>query len=604
MKLVTAIVKPFKLDDVREALSEIGVQGITVTEVKGFGRQKGHTELYRGAEYVVDFLPKVKIEIAISDEMVDSVIESITRVASTGKIGDGKIFVTNLEQVIRIRTGETGADAVYFGTKFAEYLITHKKHGWGIRMKKMLMAFGLSSALLGGSVAWAEEAVTAPTPTEEVALVAETGDTSLTTTDTTTAEIAEVAPAEPAAPAEEEATLDTGDTAWILTSTALVLLMTIPGLALFYGGMVRKKNVLATMAHSFVAAAVVSIAWVVIGYTLAFGEGNAFIGSLDKLMLAGITTDALSGTIPEILFVIFQMTFAIITVAIISGSIAERMKFGAFVAFIALWVILVYAPITHWVWGGGWLGNDGALDFAGGTVVHINSGVAGLVAAYMLGKRMGLGRESMAPHNLTLTVVGASLLWVGWFGFNGGSALGANGSAGYALIVTQVAAAAAAISWLITEKVVRGKASVLGGASGAVAGLVVITPAAGFVTVGGALAMGLIGGVVCFWGITALKRALKADDSLDAFGLHGVGGIVGAILTAFFASEFIMGDAAPANVMSQLWVQVEGVLATIAYSAVLTFVILKVIDLIIGIRVSSDDERMGLDLSQHGERVE
>ncbi|MCU4312776.1 ammonium transporter [Acinetobacter variabilis] len=471
-------------------------------------------------------------------------------------------------------------------------------------MKKMLMAFGLSSALLGGSVAWAEEAVTAPTPTEEVALVAETGDTSLTTTDTTTAEIAEVAPAEPAAPAEEEAILDTGDTAWILTSTALVLLMTIPGLALFYGGMVRKKNVLATMAHSFVAAAVVSIAWVVIGYTLAFGEGNAFIGSLDKLMLAGITTDALSGTIPEILFVIFQMTFAIITVAIISGSIAERMKFGAFVAFIALWVILVYAPITHWVWGGGWLGNDGALDFAGGTVVHINSGVAGLVAAYMLGKRMGLGRESMAPHNLTLTVVGASLLWVGWFGFNGGSALGANGSAGYALIVTQVAAAAAAISWLITEKVVRGKASVLGGASGAVAGLVVITPAAGFVTVGGALAMGLIGGVVCFWGITALKRALKADDSLDAFGLHGVGGIVGAILTAFFASEFIMGDAAPANVMSQLWVQVEGVLATIAYSAVLTFVILKVIDLIIDIRVSSDDERMGLDLSQHGERVE
>ena len=471
-------------------------------------------------------------------------------------------------------------------------------------MKKMLMAFGLSSALLGGSVAWAEEAVTAPTSTEEVALVAETGDTSLTTTDTTTAEIAEVAQAEPAAPAEEEATLDTGDTAWILTSTALVLLMTIPGLALFYGGMVRKKNVLATMAHSFVAAAVVSIAWVVIGYTLAFGEGNAFIGSLDKLMLAGITTDALSGTIPEILFVIFQMTFAIITVAIISGSIAERMKFGAFVAFITLWVILVYAPITHWVWGGGWLGNDGALDFAGGTVVHINSGVAGLVAAYMLGKRMGLGRESMAPHNLTLTVVGASLLWVGWFGFNGGSALGANGSAGYALIVTQVAAAAAAISWLITEKVVRGKASVLGGASGAVAGLVVITPAAGFVTVGGALAMGLIGGVVCFWGITALKRVLKADDSLDAFGLHGVGGIVGAILTAFFASEFIMGDAAPANVMSQLWVQVEGVLATIAYSAVLTFVILKVIDLIIGIRVSSDDERMGLDLSQHGERVE
>lgn len=467
-------------------------------------------------------------------------------------------------------------------------------------MKKMLIALSLSGALLGGSVAWAEEAVTTSTASEDVTVV-ETADASLTNSELAAAP----APAEAtAAPVEEEVKLDTGDTAWILVSTALVLLMTIPGLALFYGGMVRKKNVLGTMAHSFVAAAIVSITWVVIGYTLAFGEGNAFIGNLDKIMLSGITTDALTGTIPEILFVIFQMTFAIITVAIITGSIAERMKFSAFVAFITIWSIVVYAPITHWVWGGGWLGNDGALDFAGGTVVHINSGVAGLVAAYMLGKRMGLGRESMAPHNLALTVIGASLIWVGWFGFNGGSALGANGSAGYALVVTQVAAAAAAIAWLITEKVVRGKASVLGGASGAVAGLVVITPAAGFVTVGGALAMGLIGGVVCFWGITALKRALKADDSLDAFGLHGVGGIVGAILTAVFASEFIMGDKVPTDMMHQLWVQIEGVLATIAYSAVLTFIILKLIDLVIGIRVEADDERMGLDLSQHGERVE
>ena len=467
-------------------------------------------------------------------------------------------------------------------------------------MKKMLIALSLSGALLGGSVAWAEEAVTTSTTSEDVTVV-ETADASLTNSELAAAP----APAEAtAAPVEEEVKLDTGDTAWILVSTALVLLMTIPGLALFYGGMVRKKNVLGTMAHSFVAAAIVSITWVVIGYTLAFGEGNAFIGNLDKVMLSGITTDALTGTIPEILFVIFQMTFAIITVAIITGSIAERMKFSAFVAFITIWSIVVYAPITHWVWGGGWLGNDGALDFAGGTVVHINSGVAGLVAAYMLGKRMGLGRESMAPHNLALTVIGASLIWVGWFGFNGGSALGANGSAGYALVVTQVAAAAAAIAWLITEKVVRGKASVLGGASGAVAGLVVITPAAGFVTVGGAMAMGLIGGVVCFWGITALKRALKADDSLDAFGLHGVGGIVGAILTAVFASEFIMGDKVPANMMHQLWVQIEGVLATIAYSGVVTFIILKVIDLVIGIRVEADDERMGLDLSQHGERVE
>ena len=472
-------------------------------------------------------------------------------------------------------------------------------------MKKILLALGLSSALLGGSVAWAEEAATASAPTvatEEVVVITDTpveGDAALAAVEPLEAPALEAEGA-----VEEEPTLDTGDTAWILVSTALVLLMTIPGLALFYAGMVRKKNVLSTMAHSFVVACVVSITWTALGYTLAFGEGNAFIGNLDKFMLSGITTDALSGTIPEILFVIFQMTFAIITVAIISGSIAERMKFGAFVAFIAIWSVVVYAPITHWVWGGGWLGSDGALDFAGGTVVHINSGVAGLVAAYMLGKRMGLGRESMAPHNLTLTVIGASLLWVGWFGFNGGSALGANGSAGYALVATQVATAAAAIAWLITEKLARGKASVLGGASGAVAGLVVITPAAGFVTVGGALAMGLIGGVVCFWGITALKRMLKADDSLDAFGLHGVGGIVGAILTAFFASEFIMGDAAPTNMLSQLWIQVEGVLATIAYSAIMTFIILKVIDLIIGIRVEADDERMGLDLSQHGERIE
>jgi ammonium transporter, Amt family len=464
-------------------------------------------------------------------------------------------------------------------------------------MKKILLALSLSGALLGSSVAFAED-VSSPS-TEQVTLV----DVNVTPVTAVAPEVETEKEPTPAVQAEEK--LDTGDTAWILVSTALVLLMTIPGLALFYGGMVRKKNVLSTMAHSLVAAAVVSIAWVAVGYSLAFSkEGNAFIGGLDKIMLSGITTDALSGSIPEILFVIFQMTFAIITVAIISGSVAERMKFGAFVAFISIWVIVVYAPITHWVWGGGWLGDDGALDFAGGTVVHINSGVAGLVAAYMLGNRMGLGRESMAPHNLTLTLIGASLLWVGWFGFNGGSALGANGSAGYALVVTQVAAAAAAIAWLVVEKIVRGKASILGGASGAIAGLVVITPAAGFVTVSGALIMGLIGGVVCFWGITALKRALKADDSLDAFGLHGVGGIVGAILTAFFASEFIMGDNAPTNVLAQLWVQVEGVLATIAYSAVLTFIILKVIDLIIGIRVEADDERMGLDLSQHGERIE
>ncbi|RZG80526.1 ammonium transporter [Acinetobacter pittii] len=464
-------------------------------------------------------------------------------------------------------------------------------------MKKMLMALSLSGALLGGTAVWAEEAVT--TPTSEVAAAS----TSPATATTAEAPVAET----PAAPAPTP-TLDTGDTSWILVSTALVLLMTIPGLALFYGGMVRKKNVLSTMMFSLSAAILVSLLWVIAGYSIAFSGTGAFFGDLSKAMLNGVAFDALSGTIPESLFVIFQMTFAIITVAILSGSIADRMKYSAFMVFIAVWVLVVYAPITHWVWAAdGWLFKAGALDFAGGTVVHINSGVAGLVAAYMLGKRIGLGRESMAPHNLTLTVVGASLLWVGWFGFNGGSALGAGARASMAILVTQVAAAAAAFSWLVVERMIRGKASVLGGASGAVAGLVVITPAAGFVGVGGALVMGLIGGVVCFWGITALKRLLKADDALDAFGLHAVGGIVGAILTGVFYSDEIIKAANVAlapTFAGQLWVQVEGVLATMVYSGIATFIILKVIDLVIGIRVNSDDERMGLDLSQHGERIE
>lgn len=472
-------------------------------------------------------------------------------------------------------------------------------------MKKMLMALSLSSALLGGSaVVWAEEAASTPVTEQTVAA----SDAVAASTVDVVAEAP--APAEAAPAPATEAKVDTGDTAWILVSTALVLLMTIPGLALFYGGMVRKKNVLSTMMFSLSAAILVSLIWVIAGYSLAFSGSGAYVGDFAKIMLNGIPFDAIvpNTTIPENLFVIFQMTFAIITVAIISGSIADRMKYSAFMAFIAIWIVLVYAPITHWVWAAdGWLLKAGALDFAGGTVVHINAGVAGLVAAYMLGKRAGLGRESMAPHNLTLTVIGASLIWVGWFGFNGGSALGAGARASMAILVTQVAAAAAAFSWLIVERLVRGKASVLGGASGAVAGLVVITPAAGFVGVGGALVMGLIGGVVCFWGITALKRLLKADDALDAFGLHAVGGIVGAVLTGVFYSDEIIKAAnvtlAP-TFAGQLWVQVEGVLATIAYSAVMTFIILKVIDLVIGIRVSADDERMGLDLSQHGERIE
>ena len=472
-------------------------------------------------------------------------------------------------------------------------------------MKKMLMALSLSGALLGGSaMVWAEDAASTPVAEQTVAA----SDTVAASTVTVAAEAP--APVEAAPAPAPVAKVDTGDTAWILVSTALVLLMTIPGLALFYGGMVRKKNVLSTMMFSLSAAILVSLIWVIAGYSLAFSGSGAYVGDFAKVMLNGIPFDAIvpNTTIPENLFVIFQMTFAIITVAIISGSIADRMKYSAFMAFIAIWIVLVYAPITHWVWAtDGWLLKAGALDFAGGTVVHINAGVAGLVAAYMLGKRAGLGRESMAPHNLTLTVIGASLIWVGWFGFNGGSALGAGARASMAILVTQVAAAAAAFSWLIVERLVRGKASVLGGASGAVAGLVVITPAAGFVGVGGALIMGLIGGVVCFWGITALKRLLKADDALDAFGLHAVGGIVGAVLTGVFYSNEIIKAANVAlapTFAGQLWVQVEGVLATMVYSAVVTFIILKVIDLVIGIRVSADDERMGLDLSQHGERIE
>lgn len=397
-----------------------------------------------------------------------------------------------------------------------------------------------------------------------------------------------------------------GDTAWVLVSTAFVLLMTIPGLALFYSGMVRKKNILGTMIQSYAAVAVVSLVWVVLGYSLAFSEGsfNGFIGGLDNFMLHQVSVDALSGSIPESLFVIFQMTFAIITVAILAGSFAERMKFSAFLTFCAVWIVVVYAPICHWIWGGGWLSADGALDFAGGTVVHINAGIAGFVVAHVIGRRVGLGRDSMAPHNLSLTLIGVGLLWVGWFGFNAGSALAANGSAAMAMLVTQVAAAAGALAWFAIEHMVRGKASVLGGASGAVAGLVGITPAAGFVTIGGALAIGVLTALVCFFAVTYLKHLLKVDDSLDAFGLHGIGGIVGAVLTGVFVSPAITGSPLEVSMLTQVWRQLEGVLATMVYSAAVTFVLVKLIDVTMGLRLDSDDEREGLDLAVHGERIE
>ncbi|MFZ5660904.1 MAG: ammonium transporter [Pseudomonadota bacterium] len=410
------------------------------------------------------------------------------------------------------------------------------------------------------------------------------------------------APAAAPAPAP---TLDAGNTAWMLTATALVLLMTIPGLALFYGGMVRKKNVLGTLMQSFAITALVSILWMMAGYSLAFTEGSPLVGGLDKLFLGGLGVDALTGTIPESVFMTFQMTFAIITPALITGAFAERMKFSAMLWFMGLWVLLVYAPIAHWVWGtGGWLFDRGILDYAGGTVVHINAGVAGLMAALVLGKRIGYGKEPMPPHNLVLTVIGASLLWVGWFGFNAGSALAADGRAGMAMAVTQIATAAAALAWMFAEWLTHKKPSVLGIASGGVAGLVAITPASGFVGPAGALAIGLAGGLGAFWGATGLKKMLGYDDSLDAFGVHGIAGIIGAVLTGVFAVKAIGGTAGLLEGNpGQVLIQLLGVGATVAYTAVATFVILKLLDLVIGLRVAEEHEREGLDLSQHGEQV-
>ncbi len=398
--------------------------------------------------------------------------------------------------------------------------------------------------------------------------------------------------------------LDSGDTAWMLISTALVLMMTIPGLALFYGGMVRKKNVLSVLMQCFAITCLMSILWMIIGYSLAFDAGNGYVGGFGKMFLRGMTVGALNGTIPDSLFMVFQMTFAIITPALIVGAFADRMKFSALLWFTGLWLLVVYAPITHWVWGGGFLGKAGVLDFAGGTVVHINAGIAGLVAAIMVGKRTGLGSEILAPHNLVLSVIGAALLWVGWFGFNAGSALAANGTAAMAMVVTQIATAAAALAWMFLEWMLRGKPSVLGIISGAVGGLVAITPAAGFVTPVGALCIGVASGIACYWGATWLKHKLGYDDALDVFGIHGIGGIVGAVLTGVFASKAIGGTAGllegnPGQVLTQL----SGIAATIVWCAVASFILLKIIDMIVGLRVDEETERDGLDLSLHGETI-
>ena len=406
--------------------------------------------------------------------------------------------------------------------------------------------------------------------------------------------------------ADEASILSSGDTAWMLTATALVLFMTIPGLSLFYGGMVRSKNILSVLMQCFAITSLMTILWVVYAYSIAFGGDGPFWGGLSKMFLAGVRVDSLSGTIPETVFMVFQMTFGIIAPALMVGAFAERMKFSAMLIFMTIWMTIVYAPICHWVWGeGGWLSNKGILDFAGGTVVHINAGIAGLIAAIVLGQRRGYPNTAMPPHNLGYTLMGVSMLWVGWFGFNAGSELAADGVAGMAMAVTQVATASAALSWMFIEWIKHGKPSVLGIASGAVAGLVAITPASGSVGPMGAIVIGFVSGAVCFVASTSLKRTMGYDDSLDVFGIHAVGGIVGAVLTGVFCAESFGGAGFGRNISSiggQVTVQILGAGATIIYTGIVSFIILKVLDGIMGLRVTEDEESEGLDLSHHGER--
>jgi len=458
-------------------------------------------------------------------------------------------------------------------------------------MKHVLSMLALLGAVTFGAPAWAEEPAAAAAAVEAVVEVA--------------AEAA-AAVAEAAAPAP---VVEKGDVAWIMTATLLVLFMALPGLALFYGGLVRSKNMLSVLMQVMVVFSLISILWVFYGYSLAFTEGSPYIGSLSKLFLSGVTPDTLADTftdnvkLPEYAFIAFQCTFAGITCALIVGSFAERMRFSAVLIFSVIWFTLCYLPIAHMVWGpGGLLLGDGALDFAGGTVVHINAGVAGLVGAYMVGKRIGYGRESMAPHSLTLTMVGASMLWVGWFGFNAGSNLEATSGAALAFINTLFATAAAVLAWCLGEAMFKGKPSMLGAASGAVAGLVAITPACGSVGPMGAIVIGLLSGFVCLWGVNGLKRMLGADDSLDVFGVHGLGGILGAILTGVFTAPSLGGTGdADFSIASQVWIQTYGVIITIIWSAVVAFIAYKIADMFVGLRVPEEEEREGLDITAHGE---
>ena len=479
-------------------------------------------------------------------------------------------------------------------------------------MKKLI-----ATLLLGAGLAFAGLSATAQTTTEAppaaaaAAPAADAPAAAPAAMEAPAAATAAPAEAAPAAPAEEavKETMDKGDVAWMMVSTILVVLMVVPGLALFYGGLVRSKNMLSVLMQVMVVFSLIVVLWAVYGYSLAFGGEGLIVANLDKVFLMGITPATLAATftpgvmIPELIFVAFQATFAGITCALIVGSFAERMKFSAVLLFCALWFTFSYIPIAHMVWGaGGYLFDKGALDFAGGTVVHINAAIAGLVGAYMLGKRIGYGKESMAPHSLTLTMVGASLLWVGWFGFNAGSNLEANGGAGLAFINTLLATAAAVLAWCIGEALSKGKASMLGAASGAVAGLVAITPACGSVGPMGGIIIGLISGFLCLWGVSGLKKMLGADDSLDVFGVHGVGGIVGALLTGVFSAGSLGGiKGDDYSIASQMVVQAEGVLITLVWSGIVAFICYKIVDMMVGLRVSEEAEREGLDISAHGE---
>ena len=475
-------------------------------------------------------------------------------------------------------------------------------------MKKLLTLLALAVALLGlAGVAWAQAA--------DAASTAATAATAATATEAAPAAAAAAAPADAApaaAPAEAAApapAVHKGDVAWMMTATLLVIFMAVPGLALFYGGLVRSKNMLSVLMQVMVVFSLISVLWAVYGYSLAFGGEGLIYGNFSKLFLSGVTMDSLSDTftaevkLPEYVFIAFQATFAGITCALIVGSFAERMKFSAVLLFSVIWFTFSYLPIAHMVWGaGGYLFDKGALDFAGGTVVHINAGVAGLVGAYVLGKRVGYGKESMAPHSLTLTMVGAAMLWVGWFGFNAGSNLEATSGAALAFLNTLFATAAAVLAWCVGEALTKGKASMLGAASGAVAGLVAITPACGTVGPMGGIVIGLAAGFVCLWGVNGLKRMLGADDSLDVFGVHGVGGILGAILTGVFSAASLGGiKGDDYSIGAQVLVQIEGVIITIVVSAIVAFIAYKVVDMIVGLRVTEEEEREGLDISSHGE---